>query len=254
MFRLTLKLKEIKHKLLDWNKERFKNIFKEKLRIEKELENVNIEVIRHGMDQVLYETEKRLLGEYEDILANEEIFWKQKSREVWLSDGDKNTKFFHNSVKLRRAKNRILQITNEENQIIIDQKMIVEDAIQYFRNMLNNWEYSDLSHNRDLIKNIPKLLSEEDNKMLNAKITKEEVKQALSQFSGDKAPRLDGYPAGFYQKCWHIIGDEVSDALEAARNAGNFPKEINSTFLALLPKKENHSRRIQTHIFMQHDI
>lgn len=78
--------------------------------------------------------------------------------------------------------------------------------------------------------------------MLNAKTTKEEVKQALFQFSGDKAPRLDGYPAGFYQKCWHIIGDEVLDALEAARNAGNFPKEINNTFLALIPKKENPSK------------
>ncbi|XP_059071401.1 uncharacterized protein LOC131865961 [Cryptomeria japonica] len=188
MFYLNSKLKEIKHKLLYWNKERFKNIFEEKLRIEKEMENVNTEVIRHGMDQVLYETEKRLLGEYEDTLAKEEIFWKQKSREVWLSDGDKNTKFFHNSVKVRRA--------NEENQIIIDQKMIAKDATQYFRNLLNNWEYSDLPHNRDLIKNIPKILSEEDNKMLNAKITKEEVKQALFQFSWDKAPGPDGYPAG----------------------------------------------------------
>lgn len=99
------------------------------------------------MDQVLYETKKRLLGEYEDTLAKEEIFWKQKSREVWLSDGDKNTKCFYNSVKMRKAKNRISQITNEENQIIIDQKMIAKDATQYFRNLLNNWEYSGLPHN-----------------------------------------------------------------------------------------------------------
>ncbi|XP_059070595.1 uncharacterized protein LOC131860228 [Cryptomeria japonica] len=146
MFQITLKLKEIKHKLLVWNKERFKNIFEEKLRIEKEMDEVNIEVIMHGMDQLLYNTEKRLLKEYEDILTKEEIFWKQKSRQVWLSEGDNNTNFFHNSVKVRRAKNRITQIANGENQIITDPKMIAEDATQYFSNILNNWEHSDLTH------------------------------------------------------------------------------------------------------------
>ncbi|XP_057851263.1 uncharacterized protein LOC131061548 [Cryptomeria japonica] len=108
LYCLVSKLKDNKHKLLDWNKMKFKNIFEEKIRIEKELELVNNDVIQHGMTQTTYEAEKKLLCEYEDILAKEEIFWKQKTRETWLEDGDRNTKFFHNSVKRKRERNKII--------------------------------------------------------------------------------------------------------------------------------------------------
>lgn len=35
---------------------------------------------------------------------------KQKSRELWLCDGDKNSHFFHASIQVRRRQNRILVV------------------------------------------------------------------------------------------------------------------------------------------------
>lgn len=104
LYYLVSKLKDIKHKFLDWNKKKFKKIVDEKIRIEKELELVNKDFMQHGMTQTTYEVEKKLLCEYEDILARDEIFWKQKSRETWLEDRDRNTKFSHHSVKLKKSK------------------------------------------------------------------------------------------------------------------------------------------------------
>lgn len=38
-------------------------------------------------------------------------------------------------------------------------------------------------------------------------IDNEEIRQAVFQMSPLKAPRVDGFPAGFYQSQWHIVGD-----------------------------------------------
>ncbi|XP_057451835.1 uncharacterized protein LOC130743612 [Lotus japonicus] len=40
--------------------------------------------------------------------------------------------------------------------------------------------------------------------------TREDVEEALAQMHPTKAPGCDGLPALFYQKFWHIIGDDVS--------------------------------------------
>lgn len=45
--------------------------------------------------------------ELEKVSREEETYWKQRSKEVWLKDGDQNTRFFHGSVKTRRMRNTI---------------------------------------------------------------------------------------------------------------------------------------------------
>ena len=35
----------------------------------------------------------------------EEMSWRQKSREVWLKEGDRNTRFFHRMANAHRRKN-----------------------------------------------------------------------------------------------------------------------------------------------------
>ena len=56
----------------------------------------------------------------QDYLKEKELFWeiyrqnrkeeeelRLKSRYLWLKVGDKNTIFFHNTMKIRRARNKI---------------------------------------------------------------------------------------------------------------------------------------------------
>ncbi|KAL0361211.1 UNVERIFIED_CONTAM: hypothetical protein Sradi_3805600 [Sesamum radiatum] len=49
----------------------------------------------------------RIRGELERLLAEDEVYWKQRGKVHWLREGDRNTSFFHNQANTRRRMNAI---------------------------------------------------------------------------------------------------------------------------------------------------
>jgi hypothetical protein len=56
---------------------------------------------------------KELANLVEILLEQEEIHWLQRSRVNWLSQGDKNTRFFHQFESARRKKNMIKRLKDD---------------------------------------------------------------------------------------------------------------------------------------------
>lgn len=83
-FCFAKKMKYMKQKNKIWNKVSFKNIFAEKLRIE-ELESINEKVMIAGMTNEKFTLESKLKVEYMEILKREELYWRDKSKELWVA-------------------------------------------------------------------------------------------------------------------------------------------------------------------------
>lgn len=53
----------------------------------------------------LIRLEEKLKRERNEVLLQEELLWRQKSRVDWIRAGNKNTRFFHTSMLTRRRRN-----------------------------------------------------------------------------------------------------------------------------------------------------
>lgn len=62
------------------------------------------------------ETRDFLESKLNDLLHKEHIFWKQRSKIFWLTDGDLNTKFFHQQPSNRRRKNVLKGLINDDGE------------------------------------------------------------------------------------------------------------------------------------------
>lgn len=88
----------------------------------------------------------------------------------------------------------------------------------------------------DVLCCVDPVVSEECNQWLLRPFTKEEIYDALSQMHPSKAPGPDGMHAIFYQKFWHIIGDDITDFVSSILHGSRSPSCVNHTNIALIPK------------------
>lgn len=75
--------------------------------------------------------------------------------------------------------------------------------------------------------------------MLEILFTGEEVFTALSELNGEKAPGQDEFPNAFWQFSWDFVREEVIRFFKEIFDQKKFVRSLNSTFLVLIPKKEN---------------
>jgi hypothetical protein len=69
--------------------------------------------------------------------------------------------------------------------------------------------------------------------------TAEEVRYALFQMQPSKAPGVDGYTAGFFQRHWEVVKGVLVPAVLEFLNGGELPVDLNSTIIVLIPKVRN---------------
>lgn len=66
-----------------------------------------------------------------------EFFWRKRSKQLWLKEGDQNSKYFHATAKNRRRADQINCLTNEAGQKVGWDSGLQSTMMDYFMNLFN---------------------------------------------------------------------------------------------------------------------
>lgn len=152
----------------------------------------------------------RTKREVNKLLHKEEVFWRKRSRAIWLMSGDKNTKFFHQRVSQRRQKNHIEGQIDMSGVWHTEEDKVAEIAMDYYKALFSA---SAPTHMPEVLDTADKVVSCDMRHILLLPYTENEVWVALFQMHLSKSPGPDNMSPYFFQKFWHIIGSNVTSAI-----------------------------------------
>ncbi|GKU91159.1 hypothetical protein SLEP1_g5069 [Rubroshorea leprosula] len=172
-YRLKEKLKITKKALKEWSGNSLPEVDKKINEAEMEIAALDSKGENSHLSTEEVDRRRRCFLQLWDNLKIKESMWQQKSRKIWLKEGDANTKFFHRCVKIRWKKNEINSVQIKGRRCI-GVTEIRDQVAQYFEELFaeEKWQRPKL----DGIKF--KQISEADNTLLTALFNEEEIKSA----------------------------------------------------------------------------
>lgn len=170
--------------------------------------------------------------EFLKLLEKQEIYWKQRSKQFWLREGDQNTKFFHNYATGRKKRNQIKKL-KDKNGVWKENKDELQQIItEYFEDLFKASGVDGSLSDREVVNHV----TLEQNQRLMRPVNGEEVQKAVFDMHPDKSPGVDGLNPGFFQAYWQIVGRDVTKLCQDFFATGELPVGINRTLVCLIPK------------------
>jgi hypothetical protein len=206
---LTKKLKLTKTAIKLWNKHYFGNI---KSKLDNTLSLLN-KFQQAPLSDSNLALELHIHDLLDDYLLQEESLWKTKSRELWLTATDLNTRFFHTSTLIRHRRNYISQLQTQNGGWITDRANFGNYFVNNFKTLFTS---SNQVFSQELLDLFNPVILELDNNLLCAIPTEVEIYESLISLGKEKAPGPDGFTAQFYVKYWDCIKSTILLAI------GNF--------------------------------
>nr|GEU31439.1 hypothetical protein [Tanacetum cinerariifolium] len=231
MFQITQKMKNLKKPLRKLLYDQG-NLHERVDRLRVELDEIQKAIDSDPSNSLLRDEEDAYIQAFNEAKIDEERFLCQKAKIEWLDVGDSNSAYFHKSVKSRIQCNIIEAITNSGN-VVVTCNEVPEVFVSHYESFLgSNMACTGL----DTLELFVKHVSDFSNANMICQVTNDEIKRAMFDIGDGKAPGPDGYTSAFFKKGWDVVDNDVYRAVRDFFDNGKLLKEVNHTFLALIPK------------------
>ncbi|KAH0700920.1 hypothetical protein KY284_015135 [Solanum tuberosum] len=234
IWRLHQKMKRITATLSNWSKKEYGDIFTKVKEFEESIRQSEEELMTNNNEDSRQKLHQ-MNAKYIRYLKIEESILKQKTQLQWFKEGDPNTKYFHALMRGRRRRLFLHKIDNDNEEWIQGEEQIAQAACEYYQQIFQG--QNDRIDDR-ILQNIPTVVTPEQNEMLQAIPTMEELRQVVFSMNPNSAAGPDGIGGKFYQVGWSIIKEDLLAAVQSFFCGNIMPKFMSHACLVLLPKTE----------------
>ncbi|KAA0040038.1 LINE-1 retrotransposable element ORF2 protein [Cucumis melo var. makuwa] len=201
----------------------------------KEIDNIDRLEAEGNLSEELSLRRTRLKA---DVLMSgfkEAQIWYQKSKRLWITEGDENTSFFHKICSARQRRSIISNINSVDGVPCSTNESIAKAFLDHFEDIYKGggeespWLIDNLSWSP---------ISTTQAQNLCSLFTEEEIHAALTAFSNNKSPGPDGFTMEFYKSTWSDLKEEILNIFRDFHSNCIINKAVNITNIALIAKKE----------------
>ncbi|KAL5550508.1 hypothetical protein UlMin_000684 [Ulmus minor] len=193
--------------LESWNLESFKRLKTQVRKAKTAFDRVDKNLCNQNWKEHL-----RLERTLDALRYMEERYWKQRSKDLWLKCGDKNSKFFHQEASARKAKNSITGLIDQNGEWCEKEEGLAHIIESYFKSLFTSSSPSDANFDRVLDTIEPKI-----------------------------TPQLNGQLERAFE-AEDVRTAEITAAYLGFVNGRHPLGSINETIITLLPKIKNPTR------------
>ncbi|XP_038993959.1 uncharacterized protein LOC120117831 [Hibiscus syriacus] len=184
--------------------------------------------------------ERRVHSELVDLETAEAVFYKQKAKAHWLSEGDLNTKCFHQKFQANKKRNNIRVIKSEDGQLFESFKDMVVELVGFFTNLIGSTDPLVKGCSAGNLKDLINVcLPDSAYVCLTKEVSDVEIKEALFRQGKDKSLGPDGYTDGFSKAAWSTVGSDFTSDVRYFFQTSYLMSAFNFTTLVLVPKFPN---------------
>eukprot|EP00253_Pinus_taeda_P022843 PITA_22843 len=157
----------------------------------------------------------------------------------WLKAGDENTRFFHNFAKGRKSANTIWRLKDEGGREFKSFPELSGLGKRHFQNIFTDQREATIAEVLRTVHSFPRFVEEDEAEDLLIPVSKEEIEAAMKLMGKDKSPGPDGWTIELFLHFFEQIGAEITEVVEESRQKGVIYRPFNSTFIALIQKKDD---------------
>ncbi|XP_019260352.1 PREDICTED: uncharacterized protein LOC109238375 [Nicotiana attenuata] len=154
-------------------------------------------------------------AEYINWMTMQDSILKQKANIKWFEEGDFNTKYFHSLIREKRRRLQLHKIKDHRDRWLEGDDNIAKDAIRHFHKRFNiTHQFKDT----DILDCIPRIITGDDNTLLTVVPNMEEIIDVVFYMGANSAAGPDDFNDTFFQKCWDIIKDDITNFVQEIFN------------------------------------